>query len=143
MGCFRNGVIRPRLSVFRPHSWGYFTTRRSTSIWRVFASFMGFGFRRTGFIHGVGFHNAHSTSFSRHSASFMGFVFASWRSTSEKHCDTVETPVETSALWAAQSVGFRWQPAWQPHVWQPPELVTIGGNQRGNRLLGNLGKWQQ
>ncbi len=128
----------------------------STSLECVSTSFMGL-FHNTSFdldlacfcfIHGVRFSQNWFHSWGWFSQRSFNVVFASFRlvhgvnsttrcSTSEKHCDTVETSVETSALWAAQRGGFRWQPAWQPHAWQPPELVTIGGNRTGNHRTGS------
>ena len=119
------------------HSWGVFTNHSFDLVEACFCLIHGVGFRRTRFIHGVNFANA---SFNVVRTSFRlvhGVCFASRHSTSEKHCDTVETSVETSALWAAQRVGFRWQPVWQPNVWQPPELVTFRGNRAGNRRPGS------
>ena len=73
-------------------------------------------------IHGVRFSQNWVHSWGWLSQRSFNVIFASFRlvhgvnsttrcSASEKHCDTVETSVETSALWAAQSVGFRWQPS--------------------------------
>lgn len=108
--------------MFRPHSWG--------SVFAELVSFMGLVF---------------TTLIQRR---FRVIPPRSWGLFSQVGVRPVKsTAIPWKPQWKPALYGSRkvsafggnhlWQLAWQPHVWQPPELVTIGGNRAGNHRSGS------
>lgn len=94
----------------------------STSLKRVFASFMGLVFAELVSFMGLISRTPHSTSFERHSASFMGFV-----------SQVGIRPVKSTAI--------PWKPQWKPALYGLRKGSAFGGNQCGNLTFGNRPNW--